>query len=128
MTGRHVKIAAVLIVLSVIFLSPFLYSIFTDKNRVPEPVLPKNVKECVQPKDEMRREHMKLLYEWRDDAVRRGARAPIVIAGVTYKKSLTGACIRCHSDKENFCDRCHGALSVAPACWDCHIYRKEPTP
>ena len=125
MTGRCLKIAVILFIMSVLLVSPFIVSKVTDNYQVPEPEIPANMKECVRPKEEMRTQHMKLLYTWRDEVVRQGDRAPIVIGGVQYKKSLTGTCIRCHTSKENFCDRCHGSLSVSPACWDCHIYRKE---
>ncbi|MCF7809732.1 hypothetical protein K9N50_01950 [bacterium] len=38
------------------------------------------------------------------------------------KDNITAySCIECHSNKEQFCDRCHTYMSVDPYCWDCHI-------
>jgi hypothetical protein len=35
--------------------------------------------------------------------------------------SLSNTCLDCHSNKAEFCDRCHNYASVSPYCWDCHI-------
>jgi hypothetical protein len=68
---------------------------------------------------------MKLLNDWRDGALRDGDRAPIIIDGVEYDKSLMNGCMKCHTDKKKFCDECHVYASVKPYCWDCHFLPKE---
>ena len=34
--------------------------------------------------------------------------------------SLTRGCLDCHSNKAEFCDRCHASAGVTPKCFDCH--------
>ena len=41
--------------------------------------------------------------------------------GKEYNMSLSNTCLDCHSNKAEFCDRCHNYASVRPYCWDCHI-------
>lgn len=82
-------------------------------------------KECVKPKEFMRAEHMQLLNDWRNAVVRDGNRAPLIIDGKEYDKSLQNGCMKCHSNKKDFCDSCHSYASVKPHCWDCHIEPKE---
>ena len=41
--------------------------------------------------------------------------------GKVYWKSLTLTCMKCHDDKEKFCDKCHDSVAVTPYCWDCHV-------
>jgi cytochrome c553 len=76
---------------------------------------------CVLPVDQIRASHMTLLVSWRDDVVRRQDRSYVSPDGKTYAKSLTGTCLRCHSNKAEFCDRCHAYANVVPYCWDCHV-------
>jgi hypothetical protein len=123
------KILLVSAAMALLLAAPFAVSYLRDDGApLPRPELPRDVKECVKPAAEMRAEHMVLLRQWRDDVVRRGDRKEIMIGGVPYKKSLTGSCMRCHTGKEKFCDRCHTTLSSAPRCWDCHNYRKGVRP
>jgi hypothetical protein len=82
-------------------------------------------KKCVEDKAFMRANHMKLLNVWRDEAVREGKRVYTAKDGRTFEKSLTGSCIRCHSSKEQFCDRCHNYVGANPSCFDCHIVPTE---
>jgi hypothetical protein len=36
--------------------------------------------------------------------------------------SLTGTCLTgCHTNKAEFCDRCHNYAAVSVYCWDCHV-------
>ena len=81
--------------------------------------------ECVLDKDYMRREHMQVLNEWRDDVVRRGDRIHVSHDGKKYIKSLSRTCLGCHEDVENFCYKCHDYTGVKPYCWTCHIDRPE---
>ena len=87
----------------------------------PEPVLPANEKSCVAPTEYMRTSHMKLLIDWREQVVRNDVRTFTAFNGKTYKMSLTGTCMGCHTDKSQFCDRCHDYAGVSVYCWDCHI-------
>jgi hypothetical protein len=81
----------------------------------------KAAKVCVRSTDYMKAEHMQLLDIWRDAVVRRGDRIYVSPDGKEYSMSLTNTCLDCHSNKANFCDRCHDYASVRPYCWDCHI-------
>ena len=92
---------------------------------VPKPEKPQGVTKCVKSAQYMRTSHMKLLDDWRDEALRDGDRKPITIAGVEYDKSLMNGCMKCHTDKKKFCDECHVYTSVKPYCWDCHFLPKE---
>lgn len=97
-----------------------------DAGPMPKPELPPGgEKECVAPAAVMRDTHMQLLNEWRDDVIRSSNREVIVIAGKEYGKSLQLACMKCHSNKEKFCDSCHDYAAVQPTCWDCHISPTE---
>jgi hypothetical protein len=85
-------------------------------------------KRCVESTAFMRAHHMKLLDAWRDDVVRSGSRTYQAKDGKVYSMSLTGACLECHSNKKQFCDRCHDFAGAKPACWDCHIIPAEVRP
>ncbi|MBW1837459.1 MAG: sulfate reduction electron transfer complex DsrMKJOP subunit DsrJ, partial [Deltaproteobacteria bacterium] len=95
---------------------------------VPEPKLTekaKAAKTCILPKEEMRTEHMQLLEVWRQSVVRDAQRVYVAGSGKEYLMSLSNNCMDCHSNKADFCDRCHNYASVDPYCWDCHIYPEE---
>ena len=79
----------------------------------------------MSPKEFMRAEHMQILNNWRDAVVRDGDRDQIIISGQKYDKSLQNGCMKCHSNKKDFCDKCHNYVAVKPYCWDCHIAPKE---
>ena len=76
---------------------------------------------CVRSTEYMKAEHMQLLDLWRDSVVRRGDRTYVSPSGKEYNMSLSNTCLDCHSNKAEFCDRCHNYASVRPYCWDCHI-------
>jgi len=82
-------------------------------------------KKCVEPKEFMRAEHMKLLNQWRDSVVREGNRVYVASDGRHHNMSLQNGCMNCHSNKKKFCDECHNYMAVKPYCWDCHIAPKE---
>jgi len=119
--NKKIIIPAILLGLLVI-LSPFVSS-FLGTKKAMKPLLEKatNGKQCVLPVKKMRKEHMSLLVQWRDDVVRKGNRSTVKINGKEYKKSLTETCLQCHVNKKNFCDRCHDYSAVKPKCWSCHI-------
>jgi hypothetical protein len=89
--------------------------------RVPEIAKPVGEQQCVLDAKTMRREHMQVLVTWRDDVVRNQNRVFVTSDGRPIRKSLTGTCLGCHTDKKASCDRCHDYLSVRPYCWDCHL-------
>jgi hypothetical protein len=78
-------------------------------------------KQCIEPREIMKEKHMQILDDWREAVVRYGDREYGVIDGVKYEKSLQRTCMKCHSNKEAFCDRCHNYVDVKPYCWNCHI-------
>jgi hypothetical protein len=96
----------------------------------PKRVLPANAKRCVLPVEQMRAQHMKLLMEWRQKVVREDVRTYSAPDGTTYTMSLTGTCLKeCHSNKAEFCDRCHTYAGVqGPYCMDCHVDPKLAAP
>lgn len=77
-------------------------------------------KECIRSTAFMKSEHMQLLDEWRLSVVRDGKRMYVNEKGQEFEMSLTNTCLDCHSNKTEFCDRCHNYASVRPYCWDCH--------
>ncbi len=92
---------------------------------LPRPAKPTKARQCVADTATMRKDHMVLLNQWRDEALRKGDRTPFVVEGKQYKKSLMLGCLNCHEDKKKFCDECHVYASVRPYCWDCHYEPKE---
>jgi len=82
-------------------------------------------KRCVEPAPYMRTGHMALLTVWRDDVVRSGKRTYRGTDGRLHSINLTGTCLGCHSNKKQFCDRCHDFSGAKPACWSCHVIPEE---
>lgn len=87
----------------------------------PELEYPKGEEKCVESTEYMRSWHMDLLNEWRDAVVRHGERTYTAADLKTYNMSLQNTCMKCHTNKAAFCDRCHGYVGVSPGCWDCHV-------
>ena len=88
---------------------------------VPELEIVTEEENCVESVPYMRAKHMDLLNDWRQSVVREGDRTYISSSGREYNKSLTGTCLDCHSNKAEFCDKCHDYAGVKPSCWGCHI-------
>lgn len=112
-----------LVIFFIIVLFPFWYN---RGKAVPPPELKltekaKAAKECVRSTDYMRSEHMKLLDLWRESVVREDDRIYTNPKGKQFVMSLSNTCLDCHSNKAEFCDKCHTYASVRPYCWDCHI-------
>jgi hypothetical protein len=87
----------------------------------PQLEYPVGEERCVEDTEYMRSYHMDLLDEWRDKVVREGIRIHTSADGTHHNMSLSGTCMRCHSNKAAFCDQCHDYLGVSPVCWDCHV-------
>lgn len=81
--------------------------------------------QCVEPTDDMRRNHMKYILHQRDETMHKGIR--------TTKHSLK-ECINCHADVETnsvlgqqgFCETCHTYAAVTIDCFGCHTHKREP--
>lgn len=113
-----------IIVFVVLFTSPFWLNLASAKYEKPELKYPEGIKECIEPVEFMRAEHMHLLNQWRDQVVREHNRVYTASNGKQYNISLQNECMKCHSNKEEFCDKCHETNSVSPYCWDCHLAPK----
>ncbi len=93
--------------------------------RVPVPAYKTDSGEaCVAPTQEMRRDHMKMLFHQRDRTVRQGIREP--------RFSLKN-CVDCHASKdtrsvlgkEGFCSSCHVYAAVKVDCFECHSSMRQ---
>jgi hypothetical protein len=83
---------------------------------------------CVQPEDEMRRNHMNYILHQRDETMHEGIR--------TERYSLAN-CIDCHVEpdkdgniatidsEEHFCHGCHEYAAVNIDCFECHADRPQ---
>jgi len=60
----------------------------------------------------MRYHHWELLRGVREEVVRYGNRGQIGLH----------SCRICHTSREQFCDKCHDAVSLKPDCFGCHYY------
>jgi [DsrC]-trisulfide reductase subunit J len=84
--------------------------------------------ECVEPEEEMRKNHMNYILHQRDETVHEGIR--------TRQHSLE-ECVNCHAVKDEqgeyipvnaqdqFCSSCHSYASVNIDCFQCHATRPE---
>jgi hypothetical protein len=79
---------------------------------------------CVAPVEEMRRNHMAMLFHQRDRTLREGVR--------TTRFSLKH-CVDCHASRktgsvlgeEGFCSSCHAYASVKIDCFECHTPMRQ---
>lgn len=79
--------------------------------------------ECVEPEDEMRRNHMEYILHQRDETMHRGVRT---------RQYALEECINCHASKDDsgeyirvedsrhFCSTCHTYAAVKIDCFQCH--------
>jgi hypothetical protein len=122
-----IKIIAGLAIFATICTFPFWF----NNGKViagPDPVIAEEAKAagaCILPKDAMKTDHMQLLDAWRNSVVRDGNRVYVTENGKEFEMSLSNTCLECHTNKAEFCDRCHEYASVNPYCWDCHVNPKE---
>jgi len=108
-----------------VFLALLTYPMWGG-NQAPKPELAKaKGEQCVESASWMRANHMQLLDDWRNEVVRDQSRVYVNQEGKHFAKSLTGTCLECHDNKEEFCDACHGYASVKPYCWECHVDPKD---
>ncbi len=114
------KIIPGLIVFLIIVFFPYYYTM-GRMVPAPKPVKPTKYKKCVEPLSYMRAAHMDLLNDWRNEVVRHEKRVYLSSTGKEWNMSLQNECLKCHTSKKKFCDRCHNYLGVRPYCWDCHF-------
>lgn len=127
------KVIVGIIILLALVAFPFLYNIVSHNMgkaaKVPDPKvdtpeiqgLPEKERVCVEPKEYMKTEHMKLLGDWRDQVVRQAKRDYVGFTKKTYAVSLQNTCLECHSNYDSFCDECHKYAGIKPYCWSCHV-------
>ncbi|MCC8194379.1 MAG: sulfate reduction electron transfer complex DsrMKJOP subunit DsrJ [Deltaproteobacteria bacterium] len=105
---------------------PFLLNATSEPYTRPALKLPPGERACIEPTSLMRTDHMRILNEWRDAAVRDGKRVYVASDGKVWEASLQNTCMRCHANREQFCGACHNAVSARPDCWSCHIAPETP--
>ncbi len=105
--------------------APAWYALGRGKGEPPELQRPVDAKECIEPTAYMRAKHMELLDSWRDAVVRRAEHVYVASDGKHHDMSLTGTCLRCHSDPAKFCVKCHDYAGVDVFCWDCHQQKRR---
>ena len=124
MTKRFLRISLILTGLILLFPSQGIAETPFPSIHEPEGV---GVK-CVQPEDEMRRNHMNYILHQRDETMHEGIRTE------TYSLSKCIDChvqpnengeIATHDDKEHFCSACHEYASVQIDCFECHADRPQ---
>ena len=83
---------------------------------------------CIQPKDEMRRNHMNYILHERKETV---------YEGIRNEPGSLAACIDCHVEanadgeiagidsKQHFCSACHQHAAVQIDCFQCHADRPQ---
>ncbi len=98
--------------------------------------------QCVESPEVMKANHMQLLNQWREAAVRDGQSVYINSQGKSFEISLQNTCLNCHSTEAEkasvtggmsnpafgstqFCASCHDYNAVQPLCYTCHIGSKE---
>ena len=120
-------ILTIIIVVLAIVVAPFIYWRVSPGALLPPKLEPPpgGEKRCVEPVDFMRKHHVDLLERWRESVVREGHLKYVASDGREYTMSLTTTCIGCHSNKANFCDRCHDYVPVKPRCWTCHTFPEK---
>lgn len=110
----------------VIFTTPFWLSWIGPDYTKTGVVFPEGEKACIENTEFMRANHMRLLDEWRDKALREENREYVsALNGKHWLISLQNTCMKCHNNYAEFCERCHVANSVYPYCWTCHIIPGE---
>ena len=112
-----------LVLVFVLALAAVSVAVAAESGRTPTPVPAKAAKgaACVEPVEDMRRNHMVYLDHERDETMHKGIRG---------RKHSLKTCIECHAvpDKaaagkrtiEPFCSECHRYAAVSMDCFQCH--------
>lgn len=123
--NKKTKIALFIVVFCAILIIPFAVNAGNKASAVEVSLDTPTInamseKKCVEDTAWMRENHMKLLDEWRNEVVRDGEMQYVSSDGTVYEKSLDDTCLECHSNPEEFCNKCHENANVELYCWDCH--------
>jgi hypothetical protein len=118
-----VKIAIGLVIFGLVAIMPIWYNIASGKAADKlEVQAVQGEKTCVEATAFMKANHMKLLNQWRNSGVRDNVRTyRSNLNGKSYEISLVYTCMSCHTNKEQFCDKCHNYADVTNDCWNCHV-------
>ncbi len=113
-----------------VFLALAAYPVWAAMARPSEPVMPELQRAtdsigCVEDTTWMKAHHEALLNEWRTAVVRDGERTYVSTSGRKWDMNLTGTCMKCHTSRQDFCERCHAYSDVKLTCWDCHVAPEE---
>lgn len=76
---------------------------------------------CIYDAEYMRTHHMEVLAQWKKQAMRNNNRSLVLDDGREIQVSLQESCLKCHSNYEEFCKKCHDYNGVDPNCWNCHV-------
>ena len=116
------KVITGIIIFLLLITTPIWYNMASGKaSYVPEIQIDTSQTQCVVSKEYMRANHMDLLDDWRMEVVRGESRVYKASDEKKYEKSLTNTCMNCHTDRTEFCVKCHDYAAVKqPKCWDCH--------
>ena len=119
------KIIAGLIIFVLLIASPFLLNMGAagtgPQINLDTPAIDQmEEKNCIEPAEFMRASHPQLLADWRQQAVREGQTIYTSSEGTVYEMGLENNCLKCHSNRGQFCDSCHSYAAVELYCWDCH--------
>lgn len=115
-----------MVIFVAIFSSPFWMGWIGQNYTKTGVTLPTSEKSCIEDTEFMRAQHMRLLDEWRDQALREENRVYVsALNGKKWVISLQNTCLKCHTNYTEFCEKCHVANSVYPYCWTCHIIPTE---
>ena len=103
------KVLAGLVVFLAIATSPAWYHALSGSAAAaPELSISSESEQCLADTPYMRAYHMDMLDDWRDEAVRTSDTTYVGLDGKTYEKRLPGPSLgNGHSNKDQFCDRCH---------------------
>lgn len=120
--GRIIAFAAIF---CLAVLSPFMVNAFAapagpDVSLDTPAIDAMENKQCIVSTQDIKDTHMQMLDQWRNDVVREGSRDLTDSSGQVYEKSLDSTCLKCHSNRQEFCDKCHAYAGVDPYCWECH--------
>ncbi|AFM42768.1 putative sulfite reductase-associated electron transfer protein DsrJ [Desulfosporosinus acidiphilus SJ4] len=131
---KNRRIIAAIIIFVGILTIPFLYN-WGKSNKGPEintgTIHQLATKQCIEPAEWMRANHMKLLDQWRNEYVREGKTVYVNSQGKSFKIGID-TCLNCHynpalSPSDQFCVKCHDYASVKPTCWSCHPWPNGST-
>jgi len=113
-----------IVILVIVLSAPFWVGFFGKDYK--ETGISKPTQEaCIEDPAFMRAQHMRLLNEWRDEALRNENRNYVAKNGKNWEISLQNTCMKCHTNYKGFCEKCHLSNSVSPYCWTCHIIPTE---